>query len=469
MNHNHKVITYVITVAITYFTLSFFANEVAVYVPSFKNVALFADITTQSPVTQQPQQLAKNTFTPKPKLIFSTFEKFENYTDSNAIIDFDGEKQSLAWQKLAQKLFDLSQNKKTKIRIAWLGDSQIEGDLITQDIRKMLQSYFGNQKGVGFLPLQCVSSDLRATAATTLKGNFTPNHFKKNVENGVFLSGYSYFSPNLNVFLKDRIQKDSTQIVEKWLLYGKGNPISIVQNGKEITHTATNHFNRILLDKSTSNSIAFSGKFPSTPVYGVSFEPESGIVVDNLSFRGITGVELKSIQNELLQKLNEENYYDLVVFQYGVNMMFRAKDTNYDYYHKIMTPVLQKFKTQMPNPEYLVFSCSDRAFNYDGVWESAIGIDSLVKVQARLAFENKMPFYNLLSSMGGKGTMKKWCDTIPKLANKDYIHFNHRGAKVVAQIITKALLDEFKKAIDSKRNQLQKKLKTVHVKEKSNA
>lgn len=469
MNKSHNVIIYVITVTIAYFTLSFFAKDIAVYIPSFKNVALFADITAKEPVFKESQKIAKNIISPKEKIIVSSFQEFDQYQRANAVIDFDNEDQSLALPKLAQKLYDLSQNKKTKIRIAWLGDSQIEGDLITQDIRKILQSYFGNQKAVGFLPIQCVSSDLRATSATTLTGNFTPNHFKKNAQNGIFLSGYSYFSPNLNIFLKDRIRKDSTQILEKWLLYGKGEPIAIAQNGQEKIHLANQSFNRVLLDKSTANTIAFTAKFPKTPVYGVSFEPESGIVVDNLSFRGITGVELKSLQNELLQKLNEENYYDLVVFQYGVNMMFRAKDTNYDYYHKIMTPVLNKFKNQMPNSDFLVFSCSDRAFNYDGVWKSAIGIDSLVKVQAKLAYEHKMPFYNLFSSMGGKGVMKKWCDTVPKLANKDYIHFNHRGSKEVAKIITQTLLKEFKKAIEFKRIQQQKKLKAVNVKEKSNA
>lgn len=471
MKGNNKVIVFVITVSTIYFTLSFFSKEISSYVPSFKNVDLFADIISVKETPNTPKQSTTNQSFASVTTIDSTFtfSQLDEYNKSNEIIDFDNESKSIALSKLADKLYDLSQNKKAKIRIAWLGDSQIEGDLITQDIRKMLQEHFGNKKGVGFLPINCVSSDLRATSSTSISGNYTPFHFKKNPEKGVFLSGYSYLSPNLNITFKDRIKKDSTQVTEKWLLFGKGNDIAVTQNGIESIYPANQYFNRILLDKSTSNSVSFTAKFPNTPVYGVSFEPESGIILDNFSFRGITGVELKKVQQELLEKINEDNYYDLVVFQYGVNMMFRAKDTNYDYYHKIMTPVISNFKNKLSKSEMLIFSCSDRAFNYDGEWKTAIGIDSLIKVQARLAFENKVPFYNLFSSMGGKGVMKKWCDTVPRLANKDYIHFNYKGSKEVAKVIFKCLIKEFNKAIDDKKHKIEIELKNAKTKEKSNA
>ena len=467
MKGNNKVIVFVITVSTIYFTLSFFSKEISSYVPSFKNVELFADISTTKEASVVPEKI--NIKQSLVSVVDSTFTQMEDYNKADEISDFDNETKSIALHKLAQKLYDLSQNKKTKIRIAWLGDSQIEGDLITQDIRKMLQEHFGNKKGVGFLPINCVSSDLRATSSTKLVGDFTPNHFKKNPENSIFLSGYSYFSSNLDITFKDRIKKDSTQVTEKWLLFGKGENIKITQNGEEKDYPALDYFNRVLLDKSTSSSISFSAKFPKTPVYGVSFEPESGIVLDNFSFRGITGVELKKVQQELLEKINNDNYYDLVVFQYGVNMMFRAKDTNYDYYHKIMTPVISNFKNKLSKSEILIFSCSDRAFNYDGEWKSAIGIDSLIKTQARIAYENKVPFYNLFSSMGGKGVMKKWCDTVPKLANKDYIHFNPRGSREVAKVIFKCLIKEFNKAINDRKHKIEIELKNAKTKEKSNA
>lgn len=37
--------------------------------------------------------------------------------------------------------------------------------------------------------------------------------------------------------------------------------------------------------------------------------------------------------------------------------------------------------------------------------------------------------------MGGDGSMVKWTEEEPALANKDYTHFNFRGAKKVAKLI----------------------------------
>jgi hypothetical protein len=53
--------------------------------------------------------------------------------------------------KFAEKLHQLKTTKKGKIRIAYFGDSMIEGDLLTQTLRKLLQKEFGGY-GVGFFP-----------------------------------------------------------------------------------------------------------------------------------------------------------------------------------------------------------------------------------------------------------------------------------------------------------------------------
>ncbi|MET3045834.1 hypothetical protein [Flavobacterium covae] len=444
MNSNNKVFVFVLSVTSVYFGLSFFEKNIIEYYPSFKNVSLFTDIESDKVIKINKKKIKNDLLISKTKKEDSTFINFENYNTTN-ITDFDNDTNNFVFQNLSKKLVELYQNKKTKIRIAWFGDSQIEGDLMTQDLREMLQSYFNKKKGVGFVPINSISADFRQTASSKTAGIFETFNFKQNPKKNVFLSGYSFLSSDLDITLQNNIKKDSAQILEKWLLFGKGNDISITQNGIQTNYKADKNFNKILLDKSVSNSIHFNAKFSNTPIYGVSFEPESGIVLDNFSFRGITGVELDKISIELLQNLNQENYYDLIVFQYGVNLMFRANDLNYDYYYQKMTPIIKKFKKEMPKTDFLIFSCSDRAFKYNNEWKTAIGIDSLIKIQARLSYDNKIPFYNLFNSMGGKGTMKKWVDTIPTMASKDYIHFNNRGSKVVAKIIFKSIQKEFEK------------------------
>ena len=214
---------------------------------------------------------------------------------------------------------------------------------------------------------------------------------------------------------------------------------------------ANSEFNRVLIGSGVSSKAKFTLYAKHTPVYGVSSEPQSGIVLDNYSFRGITGVELKKISSSLLAELDKIGYYDLIVFQYGVNLLFQPNDTNYDYYYRGMRPVIKKFQNNMPNTEFILFSCSDRAFNYDGQWKTAIGIDSLIQTQARLSYDTNTPFYNFFNSIGGNGTIVKWADSIVPFANKDYIHFNYKGAKAVSKSIFKALINDYQKAVTLKK------------------
>ena len=100
-----------------------------------------------------------------------------------------------------------------------------------------------------------------------------------------------------------------------------------------------------------------------------------------------------------------------------------------------MNDCLRRIKKVMPNTDFLLISSGDRAFCYNGKWETAKGIQNLVYSQAKLAYNNKLYFYNLYTSMGGKGTITNWANIKPSLANKDYIHPNFRGAKVIGDIL----------------------------------
>jgi lysophospholipase L1-like esterase len=449
MNNNRKVIILILVVTIIHLALSVFSNQFISYFPYFKNVNLVSDILVkQKNKKPNTKKSFYNSANPNDSLPINDFDAFEK---KGTLIHFNADTLAPALQKFNQKLIALSENKKVKIRIAWFGDSQIEGDFITQDLRELLQNYFGQQKGVGYVPITCISSDFRSTAKLITVGDIQTDNFKKQSYNSnLFLSGYSFFSDNLTVDFKDNVKKNETQITQKWLLYGKGDSISVTLNDSVRKYPANAEFNKLLVGSGVSKKAKFSVSAKNTPIYGVSSEPKYGIVLDNFSFRGITGVELKKINSQLLSELSQSGYYDLIVFQYGVNLMFKPDDTNYDYYYRAMRPVLKKFKNNMPNTEFLLFSCSDKAFKYDDQWKTAVGMDSLINIQAKLAYENDIPFYNFYKSIGGEGTIVKWADSTVQYANKDYTHFNFRGANAAAKIIFKAIINDYKKAVKQK-------------------
>jgi len=462
MNHSKKVILFILLVTSIQLILSVFSKEIGAYYPYFKNVNLISDIIVK-------EKTKKGAIKSKPHSKTAVLGGFvinelDAYQKKNTLVRFNADTLAPALPKISQKLMQLAEGKKVKIRIAWFGDSQIEGDFITQNVREQLQNYFGEQKGVGYVPISCVSSDFRRTAKVFTSGDFKVDNFKKQEHgSGLFLSGYSFYSSNLEVDFRDNVKKNSTQATQKWLLYGKGDTIVVKINDSVRKFPANSEFNRVLVGSGTSSKAKFTVYAKHTPIYGVSSEPQSGIVLDNYSFRGITGVELKKINSSLLAELDKSGYYDLIVFQYGVNLMFQPNDTNYDYYYRGMRPVIKKFQNNMPNTEFLLFSCSDRAFNYDGQWKTAIGIDSLIQTQARLSYDTNIPFYNFYKSIGGNGTIVKWADSIVQLANKDYIHFNFRGAKAVSKTIFKALISDYQKAVAYKKSKLPVSKKTTVI------
>jgi len=449
MNNTKKVVILILVVTIIQLALSVFSNQFISYYPYFKNVNLLSDVLIKEQIKKKgiKKQHLGTTYSAD-NLPLNNFDAYEK---KGTLVRFNADTVSPALQKFNEKLIALSEGKNVKIRIAWFGDSQIEGDFITQDVREQLQNYFGANKGVGYVPITSISSDFRRTAKVFTTGDVTVDNFKKQDHiAGLFFSGYSFFSNNLDIDFRDNVRKVNTQITQKWLLYGKGDSISVKINDSVRKYPANKEFNRVLLGSSVSNKAKFTVSSKKTPIFGLSSEPQSGIVLDNFSFRGITGVELKKISSNLLSEISQSGYYDLMVFQYGVNLMFKPNDTNYDYYYRGMRPVLKKFKNNMPNTEFLLFSCSDRAFNYDGTWKTAVGIDSLIHTQARLANDTDIPFYNFFKSIGGNGTIVKWADSTIQCANKDYIHFNFRGSKIVAKTIFKAIINDYNKALKLK-------------------
>lgn len=373
---------------------------------------------------------------------------FNLYKSPRFITDFNADTNTVALARFIKKLYELKNGKKQKIRIAYFGDSMIEGDLLTQTLRKLLQQIFGGS-GVGFVPVTSQVSQFRVTAVDNYSDGWQDENFKTDGNKShLFISGHNFRSSGDWVQMKDQTVSDTSAVIEKSLLCGfASNPVTISVNNSPVTIHADKAFNRIVLDKSKNTSIKLSVADSQLPVYGISFESESGIILDNFSFRGITGIEFANIDSSYLKAINAENPYDLIVFQYGVNLLFRPNDRNFAWYGRALLPIIKKIKDCFPESDFLLVSTADRAFRYGDEYHSAVGIDSLIKVQAALAYETGSSFYNQFESMGGTNSIVQWANHNPSWANRDYVHPNHRGAEKLANYLFDAIMTDYKKYV----------------------
>ena len=445
-NKDVVVFTFVVTGSLFFFSLgsAFFNSDIL----HLHKVSILSDVfyKDKTPVRDVGSPAYVSHDNVRDSLVIDQ-KMLDKYLQPKLITNFDANANGSALPKTMSRLHALKQGKKTKVRIAWFGDSMIEGDLLSMEFRKEIQQYFGAY-GVGFIPVNSITAKYRTTAKSNSSGNWEEESFKtKDPTAPLYLSGHTFFTNDGELTVEDETVKDTAQVLEKSLLCGPlSNTISLIVNGKQKEYRADKMLNRLLLDSSNRHTIDVTIRDGKLPVYGITMEPGSGVVVDNFSFRGITGVELGKVDTALLQALDAENEYDLVILEYGTNLMFRPNDTDYSWYTKPIDRVVKRMKKAMPNTEFLVISTADRAFLYDGQWQTAIGIHNLVKLQAELAYTNGAAFYNMYENMGGEGTIARWAESSPPLASEDRIHPNRKGAEILGNMLYESFMSDYNKA-----------------------
>ncbi len=372
----------------------------------------------------------------------------KDYLTEKSLINSSGDK--FALQYFLKKLAALKKDKSRKVRIGYFGDSFIEGDLITQDLRKQLQDTLGGD-GVGFVPIRSITEGFRQTIIQHSSGDWEEVSFKSDnhASAQLFLSGHKFFpGNNSSVSFRASNQPHLDHFVHAQVLYGKasnGNNTtgSISINSQSYTLHANDVFNVDEINLGNCQAVNMSASPSGIPIYGLSFETPAGIMVDNFSFRGISGVELDNFSEDYLRAMQAKRPYDLLVFQYGPNLLFKGELVEFKWYQKKMLPILQKLKKAFPQTSILLVSTADKGYKYAGAWRTQKGVEPLVDVQYDMANNAGLDFFNLYNAMGGENSMVKWATESPTLANKDYTHVNFRGAKKIADIIYNAIMKEF--------------------------
>lgn len=440
-NYQLKILLWTLSLSVLLFISSWCSSVYNLHFKALDNINLFSDIIVKKDtVAKKPKTLPVVVVQPNNNKTFSLFQAANRFTayyvDSNKVV----------LEHFMGKLKELKLGKKRKIRIAFIGDSMIEGDMISQTLRQLLQQQFGGD-GVGFVPIMSNVAGMRSSV--TLKfGNWNQEDFRtKKNKYPLFISGYAYTAKgNSWCELNDKCVNNSNVRLNKYLLTGSGAfCTATVNTGKLININADRPFNKILLDSSNATSIKVALSNNSIPVYGIASESDNGIIIDNYSFRGSGGLELGKMNADFLQTIQQQHPYDLVILQYGVNLLNNANEDNFIWYYKPMMKTIEQVKNNFQGADILLISSADKAFRYKGKYETAKGMFGLISMQQKIAYESGIAFYNLYESMGGEGSMTRWVESNPPLAYKDYTHPNSLGDEIIGKGLFEAFMVEFQK------------------------
>ncbi len=361
-------------------------------------------------------------------------ETFETYTGNQYLVTF------------FEKLFQLETKKEGNVRIAYFGDSMTDGDLIVKDFRTYFQEKFGGQ-GVGFVNITSESASSRSSITHEFSGNWkTQSYLKvKRPSNPFGVNGHVFYANDTaNVaWVKYKANKTrfASELPRPTLFYGrssnKDGKIKYVIGTDTISKKLTPNalVNTVVLSESNLKSIKVNfKKADSIPIYGFNFDDGKGVHVDNFSNRGNSGLPIGSFDVATMRAFHSKLDYDLIVLQYGANVL-NYGSLNYGWYEKRMAKVVAHLKECFPGVAILIVSTADKSTKYDLEMKTDSAVVPLNTAQKRYAIKSESSFVNMYTLMGGDGSMIQWVEQEPARANKDYTHFNHRGAKEAANLI----------------------------------
>lgn len=322
-----------------------------------------------------------------------------------------------------------------KVRIVHYGDSQIEEDRITQQLRETLQQRYGGS-GVGLMPLLQTIPSLTVRQELRMNGRLIS---ASQAQQGP--ARYLVYGP------KSMQRADG--------LYGAMGQVaimadSLVPGSEEVVvvckpQTAAAHYNiwRIFADSTihytvSGDEVHLTGR---GAVYGLSQETNTGVIVDNIPMRGCLGTTVfTKIDSTQLATFYREENVRLIILQYGGNAIpENDKPETIHGFVKSYRKQVRYLRRCAPHADILFIGPSDMVRLKDGVWQSYPMISFMDKLLRKMCLEDNIAYFSLYQYMGGAGSMLRWREQ--GLAGSDGIHFYRNGARKAGNAVATWLLE----------------------------
>ena len=345
------------------------------------------------------------------------------------------------------------------VRIAMLGDSYIEGDILSADLRQLLQEHYGGS-GVGLVPMMSDIAGFRRSVRHFFDGWNTHTaatqsgyNAQKSILSGVYFTNDGKAYTDLRGQQKYYSRLDTCSQSSVYFISPIDNTITVSINGGEAQTyevTGSEKMQKITVDGKIGRvryNVARGGN--GVEFFGATMDAASGVVVDNFSLRGCSGTHIAQLQDKMLSEFDQLRHYDLVILMYGLNVA-NDQQTNYSKYGKQMQESVAHIKRCMPNTGILIVGVGDREQRVDGEMRTMRGIRELMAEQQRVASEQEVAFWNLYVAMGGSGSISKMVNGKPRKANLDYTHINFLGGRDLAELLFDAIdagFDNYKRRL----------------------
>ena len=411
---------------------------------TLRKVAILSDLLPEPDTTELITPLPKPV--PLPVATDNKTKDFNEYRPEGTVMIEDYSQDKAGGMNHFYQMLAKASTLPRPVRIAYFGDSFIEADILTADIREMLQEKYGG-KGIGWIDCTKGTNGSRPTIAVVSKG-FTESSVTK----------HPYVASNLDINQKYFKAVTGASLKCTATTFRKGtstwqNSMFFYEDKQGTTQISGSVNNQPLqplqptgsgLQMVSISQQAHAATFEVTQAgagslfFGAAFESDRGVIVDNLGMRGISGYALGTLSDERLAAFAHLRPYDLIILHYGLNVATDDNDTQFvKHYLTKMKAVVAKLRKAYPEAAILIMSVTDRdQRTADGIRTMKV-IPVLISYQQQLAAQEQVAFYSMFEAMGGKNSVRRYVDK--KWANKDYTHINYEGGKQLARQFCKSV------------------------------
>lgn len=327
------------------------------------------------------------------------------------------------------------------VRIAFLGDSFIEADIFTQNVRQALQEIYGGY-GVGYMAMHSDFPGFRRSIIQIDKDWTTHNVIKGDCYEYLSLPLQYHTASNEKAYTRFK-GVGKLKYIDMWetskVVFVAHDSAIISLKTDSTLHTydviASDVAQCITLHEQTS-SLEVRCNSSNVALWGAWLDARQGIAIDNISMRGYSGTTFSAINTGRLEQLGNLIPYDMIVLQYGLNRM-TSTITDYESYTTQLVATIQHLQQAFPRTAILIMGIGDRCKNENGEMKTMPAVYGMQKAQRNAAIKTGCLFWDTCEAMKSLGGMPVFVEN--KWANKDFTHINHAGGKPLAELFVKAL------------------------------
>jgi lysophospholipase L1-like esterase len=342
-------------------------------------------------------------------------------------------------------------------RITHLGDSSIGHDGLPHAIRMRMQDRFGDG-GAGFVLIDRASintnysSKVASIATTTAwEACFLTNLCKRDGRYG--LGGHTFWASGeassvISTLPNGKYGTTASKIELWYLAQPRGGRIKLKVDKQEPETISTladapeDRWHVVDVEPGAHKITVSAGGGGQARAYGLVLETSGpGVVWESVSMIGAFTRRLHGFDPEHIAGQIAHRSPDLLVLNFGGNDLRRlvGGSVTPEAYAQEYGEALDRLKALRPEQPCLIVGVIDHGKSGSFTVAPEV-VDTMIATQRTVAFDHGCAFFDTVAAMGGAGSLRRWRERSPSLAEPDLKHLNNRGRDVMGKLMYQALV-----------------------------